>query len=126
MVVLELAFRGRIRPVFNQAILDEYRRVLRRPRFRLESSEVAAMVDALEGIGLETQEGNWPDPIPDSDDGKFLVAAAASEATLVTGNLRDFPASARRGVRVFSPREFIDRYAGQILPFPRSTISDTE
>ena len=117
-VVLELALRSVILPVFNRAILIEYGRVLGRPRFGFAAVEIERMVDTIEGIGLETQEGSWPESIPDRDDEKFLVAAAAGEAALIAGNLRDFPVSARRHVRVLSPREFLDRYANQILPFP--------
>ena len=117
-IVLELTLRGIVQPVFNQAILAEYRQVLGRPRFSLLPAVVMVLLDTIEGIGLETQEGIWPELIPDKDNEKFLVSAAAGGAVLITGNLRDFPMPARRHVRVLSPREFIDRYAGQILPFP--------
>lgn len=117
-MIVELALRGVIQPVFNRAILIEYGQVLRRPRFDFVEAEVRLMVETIEGIGLETQEGVWPEAVPDEEDGKFLVAAAAGDAVLITGNLRDHPSSARRHVRVLSPREFMDRYANQILPFP--------
>src|SRR5258708_1679680 len=106
-------------PVFNRAILVEYERVLRRPRFAFAEAEIAMTLDAVEGIGLETQEGSWPEPLPDNDDAKFLVAASAADATLITGNLRDFPAPVRRRVRVMSPRQFVDAYADEILSFPK-------
>jgi len=39
----------------------------------------------------------------------FIEVAVASEADfLVTGNLKHFPETARAGVRVVSPREFLD------------------
>jgi hypothetical protein len=107
-------------PVFNRAVLVEYERVLRRPRFGFVDSEVAMALDMIEGIGLETQEGSWPEPLPDTDDGKVLVAAAAADAALITGNLRDFPTVARHRVRVMSPRQFVDAYADEILSFPKS------
>jgi hypothetical protein len=35
--------------------------------------------------------------------------AAASESTLVTGNVRHFPVASRRGVVVLTPRELKER-----------------
>ncbi len=116
--ILGLTLRGVIMPVFNGQILAEYDRVLRRPRFGFEAAEVRSILEAIEGIGLETQEGAWPDSLPDRDDEKFLVAAAAGNAVLVTGNLKDFPATARHHVAVLSPRQFLDTHAGRLLLFP--------
>jgi predicted nucleic acid-binding protein len=36
------------------------------------------------------------------------VLAAATGSILVTGNTRHFPARARQGVRVLTPRELVD------------------
>lgn len=116
--ILGLALRGLVMPVFNGPILAEYDRVLHRPRFGFAASDVRSIVEAIEGIGLETQEGAWPEPLPDRDDEKFLVAAAAGDAVLITGNLRDFPAPARRHVAVLSPRQFLDNHADRLLPRP--------
>lgn len=109
-------------PVFNRGILVEYGRVLRRPCFGFGVPEITTLLDTIESIGLETQEGEWPGTMPDRDDGKFLVAAAAGDATLITGNLRDFPQGTRRHVQVMSPRQFLDAYAQQILTFPNSPL----
>ncbi len=116
--ILGLALRGLVMPVFNAPILAEYDRVWHRPRFGFAIAEIRLIIDTIEGIGLETQDGAWPEAIPDRDDEKFLVAAAAGDALLITGNLRDFPAPARRHVTVMSPRQFLDTHADQILPFP--------
>lgn len=116
--ILGLTLRGMVMPVFNGQILAEYDRVLHRPRFGFAIPEIRSIVDTIEGIGLETQEGAWPETLPDRDDAKFLVAAAAGNAVLITGNLRDFPAASRRQVAVMSPREFLDAHAGRLLPLP--------
>lgn len=117
-IVLALSVRGLITPIFNRSILAEYGRVLRRPRFGFASAPTTLLLDTIEGLGLETQDGSWPETLPDPDDGKFLVAAAAGDAVLITGNLRDFPEDRRRHVPVISPRQFIDTYADEILNFP--------
>ena len=47
--------------------------------------------------------------LPDTDDEPFLeVAISARAEFLVTGNGDHFPPDRRAGVRVVSPREFID------------------
>lgn len=53
--------------------------------------------------------------LPDPDDEPFLEAAiAAGPATvLVTGNLGHFPAQARQGVQVLTPREWLDRWRNE-------------
>lgn len=116
--ILGLALRGLVMPVFNGPILAEYDRVPHRPRFGFAASDIRSIVEAIERIGLETQEGAWPEALPDRDDEKFLVAAAAGDAVLITGSVRDFPAPARRHVAVLSPRQFLDSHADRILPFP--------
>ena len=46
---------------------------------------------------------------PDEDDVVFLeVALQTSARVVVTGNLKHFPEKARAGVKVVSPREFLD------------------
>lgn len=116
--ILGLILRGPIMPVFNGQILVEYERVLHRPRFDFGISEIRTILDTIEGVGLETQDGAWPDPLPDRDDEKFLVAAAAGDAVLVTGNVRDYPAACCRHIAVTSPRRFLDLHADRILLFP--------
>lgn len=117
-VILSLSLRGFIMPVFNRSSMVEYGRVLRRPRFGFAVTQTTILLDTIEGTGLETQDGSWPEALPDADDGKFLVAAVAGDAVLITGNLRDFPENRRRHVPVMSPRQFVDTYADEILNFP--------
>lgn len=54
-----------------------------------------------------------PAPLPvgleDADDEPFLeVAHTAMAPYLVTGNLKHFPPSPWHGIRIVSPREFVD------------------
>ena len=50
-----------------------------------------------------------PAPLPDPDDEPFLAVAAATDSVLVTGNLKHFPADARGGVSVLTPRQLVDK-----------------
>jgi hypothetical protein len=50
--------------------------------------------------------GPGPVVLPDASDQKFLALAKASVVWLVTGNMKDFPVRARRGVTVISSAEY--------------------
>jgi predicted nucleic acid-binding protein len=49
----------------------------------------------------------WPHPLPDPNDAPFLALAKTSGAWLVTGNLKHFPRTARCGVTVLSPADYL-------------------
>ena len=94
---------------FNAAILSEYEAVLGRSRFRFSLDAVEELVEYIRTSGVLVSPRPLPAPLPDPDDEMFLeVAKSGAAECLVTGNLRDFPEDRRCGVRVLSPREFID------------------
>ncbi len=96
---------------FDARILHEYAEVLRRPKFRFPLDLITTL---LEQIRLEGEVvGSVPQPIelPDSDDQPFLEVALASQACcLITGNIKHFPATKRRGMTVLTPAKFIEFY----------------
>ena len=49
----------------------------------------------------------WPHSMPDPKDAPFLALAKAAGAWLVTGNLKHFPRTARNGVTVLSPADYL-------------------
>jgi hypothetical protein len=49
----------------------------------------------------------WPLELPDAADSVFLGLAHSAGAWLVTGNLKHFPKSARRGATVISPAGYL-------------------
>jgi putative PIN family toxin of toxin-antitoxin system len=108
---VEAALTGDLELVFDSGILAEYEEVLFRPELRLPGARVRELLEAIESFGTLVSAPPWPEPLPDPDDGPFLAAAAAVGCPLVTGNIRHFPARARRGVTVVSPREFLERLA---------------
>jgi predicted nucleic acid-binding protein len=48
-----------------------------------------------------------PGDLRDPDDAPFLECARAGGVAIVTGNLRHFPKSIARGVRVLTPAQFV-------------------
>jgi predicted nucleic acid-binding protein len=109
--IVEALLSGEIEPVLDAGIRAEYEDVLRRPELSLDPERVAAVLDVIDAFGLEAVVPPWPEPLPDSDDAPFLAVAAWVGCPLVTGNMRHFPARARRGAAVLTPRQLVDDFA---------------
>lgn len=96
--------------VLDARIFDEYREVLARPKFALSPGAVKSLLQGLQDLS------EWilpaplpPDLLPDPNDLPFLELALAANAILVTGNIRHFPESARRGAIVLDPATALAR-----------------
>ncbi len=108
-VVVAQIVSGAVSLCYDGRILAEYADVLRREMFPFSETSIAALLGAIQANG----ELVFPAPsrvrLPDPDDEPFLEVAVASLTDyLVTGNVRHFPDSARQGVRIVSPRAFVD------------------
>ena len=96
--------------LLDDRVIDEYRSVLSRPKFRIDG----ARMDAFLAI-LDFQPHLSAVSVPgvmasDPDDTKFLELALASiDRVLVTGNLKHYPRSSRGGVAVLSPAEAYEK-----------------
>jgi uncharacterized protein len=109
--IVEAILAGDIEPVFDSAILAEYEDVLMRKELRLSPVRVVEILAAVRTSGTTVSVAPWPLKLPDPDDAPFLAVASFAECTLVTGNLKHFPARSRGGVKVLSPRQFLESYA---------------
>ncbi len=109
-VIVNLIAAGRVRLCYDTRVFAEYVEVLGRPAFPFGETEVAALLAQVAVEGDLVAPVPWPDPLPDPDDAPFLEVASAGLADyLVTGNVKHFPSSRRHGVRVVSPRAFLER-----------------
>ena len=98
---------GQVQAVACAAIIREYREVLWRPKFTRHGFP-PDWIEGLIEMSLQLPDpAQWPLALPDAADSVFLALAHASGAWLVTGNLKHFPRSARRGVTVISPAEYL-------------------
>ena len=107
--IVRLIAAGRLNLCYDARIVTEYTEVLHRPAFPFSRDEVAALTAQIEAGGVLASPVPLAERLPDTDDEPFLeVAIAARAEFLVTGNGDHFPPDRRAGVRVVSPREFID------------------
>ena len=107
--------QGLLQPCFSEAILEEYRAVLARPKFGFPEEEVAALMALLLQVGTPMHPGTSTLSSPDPSDSKFLHCAEASQADfLVTGNKRHFPAETYGSTRIVSAGELLEKVAQEI------------
>lgn len=92
--VMNAVADGCVVPLYNRAILKEYREVLSRPRFGLDLSRIEKVIASIEAIGLDVDAAACDLPLPDEKDRVFFEVALAGQtdaAKLVTGNIKHFP-----------------------------------
>jgi putative PIN family toxin of toxin-antitoxin system len=107
--VLRLVLAGEMRLCVDERILQEYHAVLTRPRFAFPLSDVNDLLAFLH----EESELFTAVPAktisPDPYDQVFVdVALTSGVSHLVTGNPRHFRGLEKLGVRVVSPKQFLD------------------
>ena len=105
--LLDLVLAGALQAAFDDRLMAEWREVLHRPRFGFPPLEVDALLLTIEQTGLHVTATITAE-LPDPDDAAFLEVAATCGATLITGNVRHYPADQRLGVTVLQPRAYLD------------------
>ena len=91
--VFEAILDGRITPLYNEEILDEYKEVLGRSKFPFYTEDVEMVEILMVTVGLKlgrttSFEGIFPDP---KDVVFYEVTLSKDDAYLVTGNIKHFP-----------------------------------
>ncbi len=109
--IILLAYQKHISWQIDRRILDEYRDVLPRPKFRMTPHDVSEAMDTIEECAEFVTALPLGVTLPDISDLPFLEVAFASEAVLVTGNTRHFPKRLCKNVRVLTPRQFLESIA---------------
>lgn len=105
--ILQAALRGEIHLLVSPGIVDEYLDVLHRSKFTRYDFPPAWLQRLIQTVKhLPSDPLDLPE-IPDPEDALFL-AVARQAGVLVTGNLKHFPEESRAGVRVITPRAFVE------------------
>ncbi len=110
--ILRTIEAGRVRIVLSTALLFEYEEVLGRDKRRLKLSQedIDRLLDALCQIG-EHQKVYflWRPCLADPKDDHLLELAVASQADgIVTHNTGHFQEAVSLGVKVWTPRQFLE------------------
>lgn len=106
--ILALSFNGPIVPLFNDAILKEYREVLSRPKFHLTPEIVKDIIDEIKSVGIHIDAEKLDIALPDPKDRVFyevtMEARKNEDAFLATGNIKHFPTEPF----IVTPRQMLD------------------
>jgi putative PIN family toxin of toxin-antitoxin system len=108
-LVMDWVLAGQVQLVTCPAVIAEYSEVAARSKFARYEFPPAWLELLIESSLQLPDPSPWPHSVPDPKDAPFLALAHAAGAWLVTGNLRHFPESARAGVAVLSPAEYLAR-----------------
>lgn len=107
-LIMDWVLEGQVQAVTTPAIVDEYREVAQRAKFRRYGFPPLWLEFLIEESLRLPDPSPWPDMQgPDPKDMPFLALAKAAGAWLITGNLKHFPEAVRCGVRVLSPAEYL-------------------
>ena len=83
---------GKIKPLYNDEILDEYFDVLNRSKFHLSEIRIHELLNFFKENGIDTSRFPYDGEMPDEDDRVFYeVCLSKKDSFLVTGNLKHFP-----------------------------------
>ncbi len=108
--IVKLILQNRVILVTCPGIVTEYLEVCARPKFK-RFGFPPIWVHSLIKFSHQSLENpskikyNWQDP----HDAIFYELALAYQATLITGNLKHFPADLHLDVKILSPRAYCDQ-----------------
>jgi putative PIN family toxin of toxin-antitoxin system len=95
--------------ILSAEILREYVTVARRKRFARAEEILISLIQVVSRNAAFVAPQSSALRLLDPKDQAYLDAAlAAKAAVLITGNKKHFPDSAYQGVRILSPREFLE------------------
>jgi putative PIN family toxin of toxin-antitoxin system len=113
--VLILSMTKPARLYVTEAILDEYRDVLARPRMGIRRGLRSQLLQLIRKHSSPVRPKRALEITPDPEDNKFLECADAARADyLVTGNQRHFPKFWKR-TKVITSREFLSIVAPHLI-----------
>lgn len=107
--ILKYILSGYITPLYHKDILEEYREVLIRPKFKLDEKLVNFVIESIRKNGIEVFPKPSGEILLDNDDLIFYEVALEYQnenAFLVTGNLKHYPECGF----IVSPAEIIDLF----------------
>ena len=105
--VMNMVFEGRVTPVYNEEILNEYWDVLHRKKLDFSSELIGTVVGAIKYHGNYTVRIATGKKLPDPKDLVFYEVTMArrhEQAMLVTGNKKHFP----QAEFIVTPSEFCE------------------
>lgn len=106
--ILSEVMLGKLTPILNEEILDEYKEVLARPKFKFNQDLINIVIDEIVNKSIFVEPFPTKEVFPDPKDIIFYEVVVSGrmefDTYLVTGNIKHFPVKAF----VVTPREMLD------------------
>ena len=106
--ILQHAFLGKIIPLFNEIILQEYKEVHSRPKFKFDTQKIQIFLEEIEKRGINLEAESLDLNLPAPKDIVFYEVVMEKRKTddtfLVTENIKHFPSVPF----ILTPREMLD------------------
>ena len=111
--VFRLALGREVQVFVSEPVVAEYEEVLRRPRLAIDPEKVTGAMGRIRAVAWLVKPDVAITAALDPDDNIFLECAESAQAHfLVTGNVKDFPAT-WMGTRIVTPRQFLEAITAQ-------------
>lgn len=109
-LLLSLGLEGKVRFFVSPALLNEYEAVLKRRRFKLDHREITELMGEINRkASIVTPAKRLNVLKTDEPDNRILECAIKARADfIITGNKRHFPFEEFKGIKIVTPREFIN------------------
>jgi putative PIN family toxin of toxin-antitoxin system len=108
-LIMDWVLEGQVQAVTSPWIVEEYREVARRSKLRRYGFPPEWLEFLMEESLHLPHPASWSViPGPDPKDIPFLALAETAGAWLITGNLKHFPETIRKNVRVLSPADYLN------------------
>ncbi len=109
-LLLSLGLEDKVRFFVSPALLNEYEAVLKRPRFKLDHREIIELIGEINRkASIVTPAKRLNILKTDEPDKRILECAIKARADfIITGNKRHFPFEEFKGIKIVTPREFIN------------------
>lgn len=105
--IMKCIFSGRIVPLYSAYLIDEYRRVLERPKFGLSIERIQSTIRSIMYLGIHIEPTESGVILPDKKDLPIYEITLDTQdvgSYLVTGNVKHFP----QMPFVVTPREMLE------------------
>ena len=109
-LLLSLGLEDKVRFFVSPALLNEYEAVLKRPRFKLGEKQITELMGEINRKALIVIPAKRLKILKaDEPDNRILECAIKGKADfIITGNKRHFPFEEFKGIKIVTPREFIN------------------
>lgn len=113
-LLLSLALEDKARLFISPDLLSEYQSVLPRARFKLDPKEIEGLMRKITQKATLVKTTEPLNVIKgDEKDNRILECALKAKANfIITGNKRHFPFEEFKGIKIVTPREFMNKISG--------------